>query len=1010
MSALNSLVEQGEVEHRLGRWRMRLFDTPSEDPVFRQPKAPIDFGTKLQAVRALVRATVSEVSHEEPEDLVDEASVLPGWDALLGYYAATQRQDPRGRIAEFPDRHQQGWQLFCGRGRWWHDAELRIPTGLLPASFPEALTRRRVQTAAVGWPVSVFQSPEGVKLIPGFILSATWELEPDELLVKLDGSRPTLNPEWMHAIRARTSWTEVSLIERLFPEGEADDLGAISERLRHALSTLGAGVLRPADLATELSLNGEGLHNAAALFLPDDNTFTRGVADDLEALRGWVPEQRQHTALGALLETESREVNTSIDPVISTGPLTDSQMAAAEAALKGPVTLIQGPPGTGKSEIILTLIVSALFSGRSVLFASRNHQAIDEVEMRLADLVPDSPLLVRGRDASGERNTSFLDALRDIATGETRPVTEGHTLDALRQATLLTAQQLAKTRRKNRERTRLHIALSDLTERSSAIRSHLDNSPVRTRGSLLRRLWLWLRGLLRQNIADLAAPLPDLAPLTEIETRKEELRQALAAAEPAPITVNESETENTRQREAAVLLRRLVPSITRPDEAARLSLAERERDLAFNQVRSARYLASEDAHEIVRHRPVWAVSTLSVPARIPLVAGLFDYVIFDEASQCDIASALPLMARARSAVIVGDPQQLTFIPGLSLGAEHALMDAAAFPSGGRARFAQSRNSLFALTHMSPSSQRYFLTDQFRSAPQIVDYVGGEFYGGRLVWRRDATDFQPPNGYKPGLSWDDVQGRSSREEGGNINAPEAERVIALLSQLAKDTSFKGNVGVIAPFNAQVALIQRKAEEKLTESERARLSLRIGTVDKWQGGEADVILFSLVITHGAQQSARTFIQRERRRINVAISRARALCIVVGDLTYSQSCGVRHIEYLATRANESWSPPRPPFDSLWERRLHTAMQARGLKPIPQYPVGSRYLDFAIDPEGVKLDVEVDGRRWHEGPDGGRKVADRLRDAELKARGWKVARFWVHELEQNMEACLERIEHELG
>ncbi len=87
------------------------------------------------------------------------------------------------------------------------------------------------------------------------------------------------------------------MVERLFPEGEPDDLGAISERLRHALSTLGSGVLRPADLAAELSLAGEGLRNAAALFLPDDNTFTQGVANDLEALRGWAPQQRQHTAL-----------------------------------------------------------------------------------------------------------------------------------------------------------------------------------------------------------------------------------------------------------------------------------------------------------------------------------------------------------------------------------------------------------------------------------------------------------------------------------------------------------------------------------------------------------------------------------------------------------------------------------------------------------------------------------------------------------------------------------------
>jgi very-short-patch-repair endonuclease len=86
-----------------------------------------------------------------------------------------------------------------------------------------------------------------------------------------------------------------------------------------------------------------------------------------------------------------------------------------------------------------------------------------------------------------------------------------------------------------------------------------------------------------------------------------------------------------------------------------------------------------------------------------------------------------------------------------------------------------------------------------------------------------------------------------------------------------------------------------------------------------------------------------------------------------------------------------------------------ARGLKPLPQYPVGTRYLDMAIDPDTAKLDVEVDGRRWHLDADGNRKVADRLRDTELRARGWKVLRFWVHELERDMGACVERIVREL-
>jgi hypothetical protein len=151
-------------------------------------------------------------------------------------------------------------------------------------------------------------------------------------------------------------------------------------------------------------------------------------------------------------------------------------------------------------------------------------------------------------------------------------------------------------------------------------------------------------------------------------------------------------------------------------------------------------------------------------------------------------------------------------------------------------------------------------------------------------------------------------------------------------------------------------------RLSESERERLSLRIATVDKFQGGEADVIIFSLVLTPTAPLSTRTFLQKERRRLNVAVSRAKALCIIVGDLSYAKSCRVRHIEFLAERASRPWSPPKPNlFDSSWERRLYTAMQARGLQPFPQYPVGRRYLDFALDPDGIMLDVEVDGRRWH-------------------------------------------------
>ena len=57
----------------------------------------------------------------------------------------------------------------------------------------------------------------------------------------------------------------------------------------------------------------------------------------------------------------------------------------------------------------------------------------------------------------------------------------------------------------------------------------------------------------------------------------------------------------------------------------------------------------------MRAFPLWSVSNLSARSALPLVPGLFDLVIIDEASQCDIPSIVPLLARSKRAVLAGDP-------------------------------------------------------------------------------------------------------------------------------------------------------------------------------------------------------------------------------------------------------------------------------------------------------------------------------------------------------------------
>jgi len=69
---------------------------------------------------------------------------------------------------------------------------------------------------------------------------------------------------------------------------------------------------------------------------------------------------------------------------------------------------------------------------------------------------------------------------------------------------------------------------------------------------------------------------------------------------------------------------------------------------------------------------IWASTLKSIRRTFPLKPGVFDYVIFDEASQIDLPSAAPALYRAKRAVIIGDPMQLTHIAGITRDVDKAL--------------------------------------------------------------------------------------------------------------------------------------------------------------------------------------------------------------------------------------------------------------------------------------------------------------------------------------------------
>ena len=97
---------------------------------------------------------------------------------------------------------------------------------------------------------------------------------------------------------------------------------------------------------------------------------------------------------------------------------------------------------------------------------------------------------------------------------------------------------------------------------------------------------------------------------------------------------------------------------------------------------------------------------------------------------------------------------------------------------------------------------------------------------------------------------------------------------------------------------------------------------------------------------------------------------------------------------------------FDSIWEKKLYEALREAGIETQSQYPVMGRRLDLAVIQGDLKIDIEIDGVHFHTDNDGNRKLDDIYRDLQVGAAGWKVKRFWVYELRDNMDDCVKQIQ----
>jgi uncharacterized protein len=221
-----------------------------------------------------------------------------------------------------------------------------------------------------------------------------------------------------------------------------------------------------------------------------------------------------------------------------------------------------------------------------------------------------------------------------------------------------------------------------------------------------------------------------------------------------------------------------------------------------------------------------------------------DYLFIDEAGQVSLADALAMSTCARNVVLVGDPQQLAqVLQGTHpVGTDKSVLT---WLIGDADTIAPNRG--------------VFLERTFRLHPDICAYISEEFYDGRL--RNDPATAERTTRFGTGLRFIPVEHSGRRQE----SPEEVEAVRAEVDRLR--AAGVTDVVVIAAYNAQVNALRE-----------ALPNVRIGTVDKFQGQEADVVLYSMASSTADEIPRGLDFLFSRERLNVAVSRARTLAYLV------------------------------------------------------------------------------------------------------------------------------------
>ena len=420
---------------------------------------------------------------------------------------------------------------------------------------------------------------------------------------------------------------------------------------------------------------------------------------------------------------------------------------------------------------------------------------------------------------------------------------------------------------------------------------------------------------------------------------------------------------------------------------------------------SVRELVHRACGALQQLKPCFMMSPTTVAELLPRQTELFDLVIIDEASQVLPADAIGALARGKSAVIVGDPQQLpptTFFQGTGGTADDedgALVD--------------STEAILdlALAVWTPARRLRWHYRSRHSA--LIQFSNENFYHNELVVFPSSFEGSDEDGVNYHLVEDGLY--ENRR-----NGVEAQAIVdAVLVFAADHRNWNKSLAVVAMNQSQRDLLDELLDDAAAKNRDLRRFINrwettldpftVKNLEMVQGDERDVIFISTVFGPASPGGpvAQTFgpitLAGGERRLNVLFTRARHRIDIFSSMKANDvrpGPGANrgphilrdYLGYAATGQLYGGIDTGRAMESPFEEHVAGRLSAAGFKVTPQVGVASYRIDLGVQhdeyPHGYLLGVECDGATYHSAPSV--RDRDRLREAVLRELGWDIYRIW--------------------